>query len=230
MTTRDDLTARVQRLSLELGELVEEVTVVGGTSPALYQMNEAVSVRPTTDIDLIVKTTSPASWLKFKSELEERGFIYPAGEPICRYKKGELVVDVMPTDANQLGFGNRWYELAARHRVAARVGPLHVISPVYFLATKLDAFRSRGATSPDTSHDLEDIFVVLRGIPSLFGEIASGSDEVYIDVRRQLGLFAERPDALDIVRALVEADAATQATAPSLLDNLRRACTLDESA
>lgn len=224
MTARDKFAARMERLSSELGDLVDEVTVVGGTSPALYEMNETVSARPTTDIDLSVQTTSPASWHRFVGELEDRGFRYPVGEPMCCYQKGELVVDVMPTDTQQLGFGNRWYAEAVQRRIKAHVGGVHVVSPIYFIATKLDAFSSRGAQEPITSHDLEDIFVVLRGIPTLLDEIASGNDPVHSEVRRQLGDVAAAEDALDTIRGLLEGDAATQASAPALLARVRQAC------
>ena len=224
MTAGEDLKARVHRLVDELSDLIDDVTVVGGTSPALYQLNDTVAVRPTRDIDLIVRTKSLLEWHRFVRRLQIRGFHYPTGEPICRYAKGDLIIDVMPSDIDQLGFGNRWYEEAALHRMRSPIPGLHVVTPMYFVATKLDAFEDRGADNPMMSHDLEDIFVVLRGLPLLFNEIERGIDDVHAEVRRQLRDFCRRSDALDLVSSMLEGDAVTQALAPRLLARLRRAC------
>lgn len=224
MTAKDDLKARVQSLVGELGDLIDDVTVVGGTSPSLYEMNDTVAVRPTRDVDLIVRSKSRVEWQRFVRRLEQRGFRYPAGEPICRYTKGDLVIDVMPSDATHLGFGNRWYEAAAIGRMKSPIARLHVVTPIYFIATKLDAFEDRGADHPRMSHDLEDIFVVLRGLPSLFDDVESGMEIVHAEVRRQLRKLCERSDALDLVGSMLEGDRATQALAPRLLARLRRAC------
>jgi hypothetical protein len=227
VTARDRILLRVSRLVAELGDLRHQVTIVGGTSPALYRINNTVSLRPTADVDLILPSTTRMAWYQFVGALEDRGFSYPAGEPMCRYVKGDLIVDVLPIDADQLGFTNRWYAEAAKARVAAHDVDMHVVSPIYFLATKLDAFEGRGIADPYTSQDLEDIFVVLRGLPDLLGELTGGQSEAHREIRRQLGAIARRPDALDVVRAQLEPDAATQAIAPSLLARVRQACGVD---
>lgn len=81
------------------------------------------------------------------------------GAPICRWRHGQLFIDVMPTSADILGFSNRWYApaIAAAHHVLIADLRLRVITPVYFVATKLDAFRSRCENDFGGSHDLEDV-------------------------------------------------------------------------
>jgi hypothetical protein len=190
-------------------------------------MSAAVSVRPTADVDIIVTTASRGEWYRLIDALEERGFAWPSGSPVCRYAKGNLVVDVMPTDESQLGFTNRWYAAAARDRMLApglEEASVHVVTPIYFVATKLDAFADRGAHDPYASHDLEDIFVVVRGLPLLVNEIATGTGAVYEAVREGLRGITARPDALDLLRGHLEGDAATQALAVPLLQRLREAC------
>lgn len=155
------LLARLSHTAQELGELVDDVTIVGGMSPALYELSQRVALRATTDVDLILPAATLHDWHSFVAKLQRRGFRSPHEAPICRYVKRDLTVDVMPADPAQLGFGNRWYEEAARERIAAPVAGLHVVAPIYFVATKLDAFHGRGAALPMMSHDLEDIFVVL---------------------------------------------------------------------
>lgn len=72
-------------------------------------------------------------------------------------------MDVMPALERVLGFTNRWYrqarkqseerELPGRVRIRAVTAPL-------FLATKIEAFRSRGRGDFVASHDLEDLIAV----------------------------------------------------------------------
>ncbi len=60
----------------------------------------------------------------------------------------------MPTGETILGFSNRWYRpaIAAAQRVPI-VGLLaRIITPIYYLATKLEAFRSRGRSDYSGSH------------------------------------------------------------------------------
>ena len=225
MTSRDVLVARLARVAQELGDLADEVTVVGGTSPALYPMNEAVALRPTLDVDVILRTASLSEWHAFVAKIQRRGFKQPHGDdvPICRYVKADLTLDVMPSDPKQLGFGNRWYDEAARQRIVASVAGLHVVAPIYFIATKLDAFEGRGADAPMMSHDLEDIFVVVRGLPGVVREIETGNGAVHAAIRGQLRALLSKDDAIDIVHAMLEGDAATQSIAPRLLAELRRA-------
>lgn len=227
MTVRDDLLARLALVTQELGELVDDVTLVGGMSPAVYAMNQAVSLRATADVDVILASKTLYDWQRFSNELHKRQFRTPPDAPICRHKKGSLVVDVMPADASQLGFGNRWYQAAVNARIATVVPRLHVVTPLYFVATKLDALQGRvgpeGQVIPVwMSPDLEDILVVIRGLPELLDEIRVGVEDVHAEVRRQLREIFSGPDAVDLVRAMLEGDAATQATAPALLAALRR--------
>ena len=108
MNVRDALRVKIRRLFDDLVGLHDKVTVTGGAAPALYGTTAATApVRPTVDVDLIVTTRNLREWYQFVGVLEERGFSHPSGEPICRYAKGDLVVDVMPTAPAQLGFSNR---------------------------------------------------------------------------------------------------------------------------
>ena len=87
------------------------------------------------------------------------------GAPLCRWRQGDVIVDVMPTDESILGFSNRWYPMAidtaqhldiAGHRV-------RIVTPALFIATKLEAFHGRGGDDVFASHDLEDIIAVVDG-------------------------------------------------------------------
>lgn len=55
-------------------------------------------------------------------------------------------------------------------------------------------------------------------------EIETGVGAVHAEVRRQLREILNGNDAIDLVRAMLEGDAATQATAPTLLAALKKSC------
>ena len=227
MTARDDLRARVVRLLHELNELGDELTIVGGTAPALYEISQAVPIRPTEDIDVVIESKGPAQWNRLVRKIEDRGFRYAgAGAPICRYVKGDLQINVMPTD-DSLGFSNRWYAEAVANRIKTDFG-VHVIAPLYFIATKLVAYTDpeRGGGNPFMSIDLDDIVVVVRGIPELLAEIRIGTADVHVFVREQLSALFSGADGLDIVRSHLEGDAGTQALAPALLAGILDACAI----
>jgi hypothetical protein len=97
---------------------------------------------------------------------------------ICRWRHRDealLVLDVMPTRDEILGFANRWYSLA----LAAAVGRelpsgaiVRAVPPVPLLATKVEAFHGRGQTDFLASHDFEDIVLLMNGRPELASEVA----------------------------------------------------------
>ena len=49
---------------------------------------------------------------------------------------------------------------------------IRVVTPSYFLATKLEAYRGRGHNDPLGSRDIEDILAVVDGRDSLHAELA----------------------------------------------------------
>jgi hypothetical protein len=77
------------------------------------------------------------------------------GAPTCRWRSGDLPIDVMPTDERILGFSNRWYTPANVSAENIEIVGLRIrlITPIYFLATKLEAFRGRGNNDYRRSHD-----------------------------------------------------------------------------
>jgi hypothetical protein len=80
--------------------------------------------------------------------------------PICRWKASGLLLDVMPTNPQLLGFGSVWYQEAfetATLQTLPSGKRIHMITGPYFLACKLAAFKSRGEDDYLTSHDMEDM-------------------------------------------------------------------------
>jgi hypothetical protein len=79
----------------------------------------------------------------------QRGFIRDVSPeaPICRWTVASVKVDLMPTSETVLGFSNPWYgeasRSATRHILPSGIS-INLISAPAFLATKLEAFDSRG--------------------------------------------------------------------------------------
>lgn len=87
----------------------------------------------------------------------------------------------MPTDERILGFSNRWHSFAAATAISLTLPSstrIRLISAPAFLATKFEAFATRGNSDIMSSHDFEDIINVLDGRPGIEAEIAGAGSEL----------------------------------------------------
>lgn len=83
-------------------------------------------------------------------------------------------IDIVATADVGIGPTNRWYKQAVAEAISHELAPdlkVLVITPIYFIATKLEAFRGRGHGDYQASHDLEDILLVLAGLPDLRAQL-----------------------------------------------------------
>ncbi len=148
-----------------LGELV----FVGGCITALLITdNAAADVRPTYDVDAIAEITSYVGYAKFSERLKALGFREDAREsaPLCRWCQQTTTLDVMPLDGKILGFKNRWYGPAMETAEERELEPglkILMVNPVYFCASKLEAFGDRGKDDYLGSRDLKDLIAVVDG-------------------------------------------------------------------
>ena len=95
-----------------LRPLLEELVFVGGCATGLLITDKAApSVRATIDVDAIAEITSYSEYVRFAERLRELGFAEDTSEgaPLCRWKNGVVILDVMPLSQEILGFSNRWY-------------------------------------------------------------------------------------------------------------------------
>ncbi|WP_324769872.1 hypothetical protein [Pokkaliibacter plantistimulans] len=93
----------------------------------------------------------------------------------------DLRVDFMPDNAEIIGFTNRWYSDAMQtaSRTTLQSGTtISLINPVYFLATKLEAYKGRGSNDPLSSRDIEDILNLVDGREELLTEVRGSRDDV----------------------------------------------------
>jgi hypothetical protein len=192
----------VWRVAERLGpRLRSRVVFLGGATVAFLTTEPAPpEIRPTRDVDVIVQVLSYAQYAQFQTDLRRRGFRDDDtdGAPICRWRMEDLIVDVMPTAPDVLGFTNRWYGGAfqnatiypldralgvtstatADRRKNATGMRIRLVTAPYFVATKLEAFEDRGKDNLYGSPDLEDVITVVSGRPELASEVDAmkGSD------------------------------------------------------
>lgn len=109
---------------------------------------------------------------------------------ICRYTVKGLIVDVMPTKSDILGFTNRWYQPGFKNAITHILGEeqIKIFSLPYFLASKLEAFVDRGNKDGRTSKDFEDIVFMLQNRSTIWKEIAESESEVF---EYLIGTFSE---------------------------------------
>jgi hypothetical protein len=151
-------------------------------------------------------------------------------EIICRWKHRStgVLFDLMPTDLAVLGFSNPWYPEAVKTATRARLSDhmeVRIISAPAFVATKLEAFISRGGGDLLSSHDLEDILNVVDGRASMVEELKMASDPLQKYVREQFKILLSRPNLENYLPGLL----ADESRMGIVLTRLRRlAAQLDE--
>lgn len=140
----------VELAAQKLEPLLNDIVFVGGSAIGLLITDVAASpIRVTTDVDVIVQVASLNEYQKLSKRLRECGFQEDTREdaPVCRWLSDNLVLDIMPSDKQILGFGNDWYESAIKYANNAFLPSgkiIKLIAAPYFLMTKLDAFEGRG--------------------------------------------------------------------------------------
>lgn len=210
-----------------LDELVDRLVFLGGCATGLLLTDMAAPpIRATQDVDVITEVATMAEYYQLAEQLRAGGFQEDTeAGPICRWKAGSLLLDVMPTNPQLLGFGSEWYQEAfeaATLQTLPSGKRIQMITGPYFLACKLAAFRSRGEGDYLMSHDMEDIVAVLDGRPEVLGEI----EQAQITLRQHLAdSFRELLGSHQFREALsghLPPDRASQARVPTILSRIKQ--------
>jgi predicted nucleotidyltransferase len=182
-------------------------------------------VRVTKDVDVIIDITTRMEYSRLEADLRSKGFRNDISEdaPLCRWLVNGIKVDVMPTQEDILGFSNHWYLPAienANYVQLEKELAIKLVTPPYFLATKIEAFKGRGNGDYMASHDMEDIITVLDGRREIVDEIKSSSDELKTFLSRTFQKFLGDENFLDAIPGQLLPDHANQARLPRLLNVL----------
>jgi hypothetical protein len=184
MTKQDPNRAMTEAIARLLGPMLPEFVFVGGCATGLLMTDPASApARVTRDVDLIVEVASYWEYSELGERLRLIGLQEDTSEgaPLCRWKLGDIVLDLMPTSGSILGFTNRWYPLAVREPAALELAPgveIRIVRGPLFLATKMEAFHGRGRKDFAGSSDLEDVIALLDGRAELGGEVAEAPPSI----------------------------------------------------
>jgi predicted nucleotidyltransferase len=177
-------TQMIKQVAERLGPLRSKVVFLGGSATGFHLTDEAQpEIRATKDVDVIVEIGSIVEYHRLEKTLMELGFFQKIQEddPICRWYIDDVIVDVMPTDENILGFSNRWYLSAIKNAVKIELEPdleILIVTAPYFLGTKLEAFRGRGKNDYLASHDMEDIINFINGRVEVLADIKNTASDL----------------------------------------------------
>ncbi|MBT9585064.1 hypothetical protein IV102_17105 [bacterium] len=216
------------RVAEHLGDLREEVVFVGGCAVVfLVPPVNVPSIRPTEDVDCIIKVDSRAQYYRgVVDRLRPLGFseCTDHGAPICRWVVEGIRVDIMPTAADILRFTNRWYEFALAEPVIVQATPdlrIRVIGLAAFLATKFEAFASRGQGEHAGDTDMEDILSVLAYRQDASQMVSQAPQALREFLQLCATKLLELSGLAELVSAALPGDNVSQSAVPAVLETLR---------
>lgn len=184
---------RIRAVSNALGDLRDHVVFVGGATVSLYADRIASEVRPTDDVDILIEIATRWEFAAVEEQLRKMGFENDrTGKFLGRYRYKGFIVDVMPIDEDILGFSNRWYADGYRTAIAYAIDdqhPIKIFMAPYFIASKLEAFHSRGQNDGRMSQDFEDIVFVLENRQSIWVEMNAAEKKLRDYLRTEFKLL-----------------------------------------
>lgn len=199
---------------------------VGGAVVGLLLTDPAAPPpRATDDVDVVIGETSRAAYHRFEARLREAGYSQPMEGPICRWHIAGVNVDLMPINADVLGFANRWYGAMMEHAVAMELNDgrrVRIARAPYLIATKLEAFADRGAGDVLFSRDLGDIIALVDGREELAGEVRSTEDAARTFIANAFRALLNDPSFLEAMPAHLLPDTASQARTPLIMERMHR--------
>lgn len=214
----------LQAVAKELEPLLGDLVLVGGCAVGLLITDRArPPVRPTVDVDVLTEVTSRPSYYELSDKLRELGF-HESRDVICRWRKGELVLDVMPTEGDVLGFTNRWYSLAAKTALESALPNgliVRHVSPPLFIATKIESFNGRGG-GDFLHHDIEDILNIVDGRPELVEEVLAAPQEVREFIEEEIDDLLAKEEFTEVLPWHLQPLLTEQARTQIVLERLRR--------
>lgn len=196
---------RLQTLAVALQELLPRLVFTGGAVLSFYiNRLQSVTVRPTTDVDSVIAAINRKKYYEIDLRLRHLGFVNDLrpGAPLCRYLYRDIILDLMPTTQSILGFSNRWYHDGMGQAQSVLLPNAKVISLFtlpYYIATKCEAFLSRGKGDFRLSRDIEDIITVLDGNIDAETILQAAPVAVKIYLQKHFLNFSHRDDFQDAV-------------------------------
>lgn len=225
MRANDPNIEMIQIVSKALGHLNRELVFVGGCAVGLLITEPArPPARATIDVDLVSEVSTLMEYYRLAERLKAAGFKEDIDGPTCRWKYGQLIVDVMPREVAALGFSNRWYGEAIRSATDIELpnkNVIRMVSAPLMLATKIEAFQGRGNGDYTASRDIEDIVAVVDGRSELLEEVGRAPIEVQDYLREEFDELLANSYFFESIAGHLNPDAASQARRSFVVEKLR---------
>ncbi|MFY7908744.1 MAG: hypothetical protein ACOVO2_04285 [Emticicia sp.] len=189
---------RIKVLAEALEKLNHNIVFVGGAVVELYCDDPARGEsRPTDDVDIVIELLNRGSHAELEEELRKIGFRNDIdSKVICRYKYHDIVVDIMPTDAEILGFTNNWYKDGIKNCTKFDLDngrSIQIFSICYFLASKLEALKSeRHGKDYRFNSDFEDIIYLFDNRMNIKNEILESEGDIKLYLQAALNALLKR--------------------------------------
>jgi hypothetical protein len=212
------LKKQAERRIVSFGEAAEDpsqrtrwdpVFTGGGIVQLLITDPAAPPASLTKDVDAVIEIAGYGDYTEMESALRVAGFVQNFQDQsaiVAWYWKGRRV-DILPHKPFPLiSTTNQWFPWVLNDpvRFEFELGQFAwIASAPSFLATKFEAFFSRGGGDFLKSKDIEDILAVVDGRPELTGELAAAPREVSDFLRKCFSDFLSNPSFLDAVGYLV---------------------------
>lgn len=180
----NQLIEMLSKVASVLSQVPQTIVFTGGATISLYLDDASVpDIRPTDDIDCVVQITSLSEYYQLSELLRTLGLVENTepGAPLCRWLYEDITIDIMPCDESVLGFSNRWYAPGIKNAIFHQLTTeqqILIFSSPYLLASKIEAFISRGSENFYWSPDIEDIIALLDGCSYLEEEVQIADEEL----------------------------------------------------
>lgn len=219
----------VQTVARGLGSLLDKLVFVGGAITSIYiEDNAARTIRPTEDVDCVIRIAKRSEYTALEEKLREMGFNHCTEEssPICRWIYNGVKVDIMPNDPEILGFANRWYDEGLKNTVQIILPDgqrIFILTLPLYIATKIEAFHGRKERDFRLSHDIEDIITVLDGQVD-FRKFDEASSEVKKYLKAQFNKFLADRVFIESVSGHMEFGYQNKGRVKRIIDFLQNLC------
>jgi predicted nucleotidyltransferase len=196
--------ALVAQVAIALEELREKMVFIGGAVISLYTDDPASEeIRTTSDIDMTINLANYNEWAQMQERLAELKFYPdPEGHSICSYKYDKIAIDIMPAEDSSIGVSNIWYKPGFKYLQQIELPEgvnINILPSTYFLATKLEAFKDRGANDFYGSHDYEDIIYLLDNRITIVEDILAADEDVRTYIKQEINVIKNHPQASEIL-------------------------------
>jgi hypothetical protein len=190
---------RIRAIANALKGLDQKFVFVGGATVALYADPDTASeIRPTNDVDVVVEMASYGGYAQLEERLRTIGFKNDLeSKVVCRYSIEGVIVDIMPTDPSIIGFSNRWYKEGYQYAEQISIAEneyVFVFPLQYLIASKFEAFFSRGNADFIFSHDFEDLVYLFENATHFSTSLISSEGELRDYLKSTFSSLIKRSD------------------------------------